>query len=76
MNISEIRRKLNDGNTIYLMDRFEGVVIRLSPNRGRVVEAFVKRRNRVEVPIERTAKIVFEAELNGETITKDEYDRF
>lgn len=76
MNISEIRHNLNDGNTIYLVDRFEGVAIRLSPNSRGSVDAFIKRHGREEIAIERTAKIIFEAELQGETIAKDEYNRF
>lgn len=76
MKIEEIRHRLSIGDSVYLIDRFEDVVIRLSPDSKGSVKSFIKRRGRSEVPIERTSRVVFDAELEGESITEDEYNRF
>lgn len=59
----------------YLYYHFEDIVVKLIPEKQKTI-AFVKFRGEEEYNLDQSSKIVFNAKLGGEIVTKEFYDSF
>lgn len=75
MNQKELYNKLQSGETVYLLDDFEGAVIRLHLDNGQT-KSYIKHRGRNEIEIPQSNKTVCNIILGGKEISKSEYDRY
>lgn len=75
MILDDIVKKLNNQESVYIKDDFEEVVIRLIPN-NEEVEVYAKFKGQSEYLIDRTAKLVLDVEMNGNEISKSEYEEY
>lgn len=73
MKMDELSKKLQEGKIVYIKDDFEDVAIRVVPGTDNIERVFIKRGGRVEKDIDRTNSLVFDVEIGGEEITKEEY---
>ena len=74
MDLVNLCDKLKKG-TVYLKDDYEDIVLRMVIV-GDSTHCFIKRRGRKEVEVNPTDKDVFESKMNGNEISKEEYDEF
>lgn len=63
------------GETTYVVDTFEEAAFRFTPS-GDSYHVFIKWKGKDEQDIDRTTKIVFEALLGGDIITKGIYESY
>ncbi|MDO4763730.1 MAG: hypothetical protein Q4A00_05055 [Flavobacteriaceae bacterium] len=75
MVLSDIVKKLNNQESVYIKDDFEEVVIRLIPNNEEVI-VYAKFKGKAEYLIDRKAKLVLDVEMNGKEISKSEYEEY
>lgn len=74
MDLVNLCSKLKKG-TVYLKDEYEDIVLRMEVI-DNSTHYFVKRRGRKEVEVDSKEKDVFESKMNGNEISKEEYDKF
>ena len=74
MDLVNLCSKLKKG-TVYLKDDYEDVVLRMEFIDSST-HCFVKRRGRTEVEVDSKDKDIFESKMNGNEISKEEYDEF
>ena len=74
MDLVNLCSKLKNG-TVYLKDDYEDIVLRMEII-GNSTHCFIKRRGRKEVEVDSKEKDVFESKMNGNEISKEEYDEF
>ena len=74
MDLVNLYSKLKKG-TVYLKDDYEDIVLRMEVF-GNSTHCFVKRRGRKEVEVDSKEKDIFESKMNGNEISKEEYDEF
>ena len=75
MNDKDLSMKLIAGNQVYIRDDYEQAVLRLVPT-GHGELAYVKWKGHKEVQHHYSSKTVFEMKMNGEEITKEEYEKY
>ena len=61
--------------TVYLKDDYEDIVLRMEAI-DNSTRCFIKRRGRKEVEVDSTDKDIFDSQMYGTEISKDEYDKF
>lgn len=74
MDLVKLYSKLEKG-TVYLKDGYEDIVLRMVVI-DNSTHCFIKRRGRKEVEVDSTEKDIFESKMNGNEISKEEYDKF
>ena len=74
MDLVNLCDKLKKG-TVYLKDDYEDIVLRMEVIDDSI-NCFIKRRGRKEVEVNPTDKDVFESKMNGNEISKKEYEKF
>lgn len=74
MDLVNLCDKLKKG-TVYLKDDYEDIVLRMEAI-GNSTRCFIKRRGRKEVEVNPTDKDIFDSQMYGTEISKDEYDKF
>ena len=74
MNLVNLCNRLK-ANTVYLKDDYEDIVLRIEVI-GKSTRCFIKRRGRKEVEVDSKGKDIFESKMNGNEISKEEYDEF
>lgn len=74
MDLVNLCSKLKKG-TVYLKDEYEDIVLRMEVI-DNSTRCFIKRRGRKEVEVDSKDKDVFESKMNGNEISKEEYDKF
>lgn len=74
MDLVKLCDKLKKG-AVYLKDDYEDIVLRIAAI-GKFTHCYIKRRGRKEVEVDSTNKDVFESKMNGNEISKEEYDEF
>lgn len=74
MDLVKLYSKLEKG-TVYLKDDYEDIVLRMVVI-DNSTHCFIKRRGRKEVEVDSTEKDIFESKMNGNEISKEEYDKF
>ncbi len=74
MDLVKLYSKLEKG-TVYLKDDYEDIVLRIVVV-DNSTHCFIKRRGRKEVEVDSTEKDIFESKMNGNEISKEEYDKF
>lgn len=74
MDLVNLCSKLKKG-TVYLKDEYEDIVLRMEVI-DNSIHCFIKRRGRKEVEVDSKEKDVFESKMNGNEISKEEYDEF
>ncbi len=75
MKLTDIIDKLSVGFPVYIRDDYEQAVLRLVPT-GHGELAYVKWKGKKELQHHYSSKVVFEMEMNGEEITKEEYEKY
>lgn len=69
-------KKLQAGQKVYIKDDYEDIAIKIVPGINHE-NVFIRRKGRMqEREIDRTSKLVFDTELSGEEISKDEYTHY
>lgn len=61
--------------TVYLKDDYEDIVLRMEAI-DNSTRCFIKRRGRKEIEVDSTDKDIFDSQMYGTEISKDEYDKF
>ena len=74
MDLVNLCDKLKKG-TVYLKDDYEDIVLRMVIV-GDSTNCFIKRRGRKEIEVDSTDKDIFDSQMYGTEISKDEYDKF
>ena len=74
MDLVNLCSKLKNG-TVYLKDDYEDIVLRMEFIDDSI-HCFIKRRGRKEVEVNSKEKDIFESKMNGNEISKEEYDEF
>lgn len=74
MDLVSLCSKLKKG-TVYLKDDYEDIVLRMEVI-DNSTHCFIKRRGRKEVEVDSKEKYIFESKMNGNKISKEEYDEF
>ena len=74
MDLVKLYSKLEKG-TVYLKDDYEDIVLRMEVI-DNSTHCFIKRRGRKEVEVNSKEKDIFESKMNGNEISKEEYDEF
>ena len=74
MDLVNLCDKLKKG-TVYLKDDYEDIVLRMEAI-DNSTRCFIKRRSRKEVEVDSTDKDIFDSQMYGTEISKDEYDKF
>ena len=74
MDLVNLCSKLKKG-TVYLKDDYEDVVLR-TEFIDNSTHCFIKRRGRKEVEVDSKEKYILESKMNGNEISKEEYDEF
>ncbi len=75
MEYEKIYKRLANQGVVYILDDFEEVAIRLVLEKDKTI-AYLKRKGRKEGLSDATLKTVFDVELEGVEITKEEYDNY
>ena len=75
MEQSILRNKLISGETVYLLDDFEDVAIRLVYD-GDNTKSYIKHKGRNEVNVPQSNETVCGIVLGGKEISKHEYDKY
>ena len=74
MDLVNLCSKLKKG-TVYLKDDYEDIVLGMEII-DNSTHCFIKRRGRKEVEVDSKEKDIFESKMNGNEISKEEYDEF
>ncbi|WP_347719730.1 hypothetical protein [uncultured Alloprevotella sp.] len=74
MDLVNLCSKLKKG-PVYLKDDYEDIVLRMVIV-GDSTHCFIKRRGRKEIEVDSTDKDIFDSQMYGTEISKDEYDKF
>jgi hypothetical protein len=74
MDLVNLCDKLKKG-TVYLKDDYEDIVLRMEAI-DNSTHCFIKRRGRKEIEVDSTDKDIFDSQMYGTEISKDEYDEF
>lgn len=74
MDLVNLCSKLKKG-TVYLKDDYDDIVLRMEFI-DNSTHCFIKRRGRKEVEVDSKDKDIFESKMNGNEISKEEYDEF
>lgn len=74
MKAELISEKLQQNKSVYIKDDFEQMAIRIVPEAETLV--FAKFKGKKEYPINQAVKIVFDIQMNGEEISKSEYENY
>ena len=74
MDLINLCDKLKKG-TVYLKDDYEDIVLRMEAI-DNSIHCFIKRRGRKEIEVDSTDKDIFDSQMYGTEISKDEYDEF
>ena len=74
MDLVNLCSKLKKG-TVYRKDDYEDIVLRIEII-DNSTHCFIKRRGRKEVEVNSEEKDIFESKMNGNEISKEEYDEF
>lgn len=74
MDLVNLSSKLKKG-TVYLKDDYEDIALRMEFI-DNSTHCFIKRRGRKEVEVDSKGKDIFESKMNGNEISKEEYDEF
>ena len=61
--------------TVYLKDDYEDIVLRMEAI-ANSIHCFIKRRGRKEIEVDSREKDIFESKMNGNEISKKEYEKF
>lgn len=75
MEQSILRNKLISGETVYLLDDFEEVAIRLVYD-GDNTKSYIKHKERNEMEVPQSNETVCGVILGGKEISKHEYDKY
>lgn len=75
MEQSVLRNKLISGETVYLLDDFDEVAIRLVYD-GNNTKSYIKHNGRSEVEVPQSNETVCGIILGGKEISKHEYDKY
>ena len=75
MFLEEVLAKLTNGETVYILNEYEEAVFKFVPTGGHV-EAYIRRHRCREQQISWTSNVAFEAKLEGEFITSEEYKKY
>lgn len=75
MNQKILQKKLQVGETIYLLDDFEEAVVRLVYEDDRT-KSFLKYRGRKEIELPQSNETICNVILGGKEISKYEYDSY
>lgn len=75
MEIRIISERLNTVGVVYICEDFEEVAIRLVDEENEII-AYVKRKGRREFLSRPSEKFVYDVELEGREMTKEEYDNY
>lgn len=74
MDLVNLCDKLKKG-TVYLKDDYEDIVLRMEVIDDSI-HCFIKRRGRKETEVDSREKDIFEFKMNGNEISKKEYEKF
>ena len=74
MDLVKLCSKLKKG-IVYLKDDYEDIVLRVEVT-DNSTHCFIKRRGRKEIEVDSKDKDVFESKMNGNEISKEEYEKF
>ena len=74
MDLVNLCDKLKKG-TVYLKDDYEDIVLRMEVIDDSI-SCFIKRRGRKETEVDSREKDIFESKMNGNKISKKEYEKF
>ena len=74
MDLVNLCDKLKKG-TVYLKDDYEDIVLRMEVIDDSI-NCFIKRRGRKKTEVDSREKDIFESKMNGNEISKEEYDEF
>ncbi len=74
-NTNYIHNKLTNNEIVYLYEDLREVIVRIVPQDDKYI-CYAKYSGKDEFLIDGTAKIVTDAELGGDIITKEEYEKF
>ncbi len=74
-NLSAIQKELSNGKNVYLFDDFEQAVFRLVPTKDKTI-AFAKFKGKKEYQLDQSTQLVYDAEMGGEIVSKEFYDKF
>ena len=74
MDLVNLCDKLKKG-TVYLKDDYEDIVLRMEVIDDSI-HFFLKRRGRKETEVDSREKDIFESKMNGNEISKKEYEKF
>lgn len=74
MDLVNLSNKLEKG-AVYLKDDYEDIVLRMVVI-ANSTHCFIKRRGRNEVEVDSKENDIFESKMNGNEISKEEYDKF
>ena len=74
MDLVNLCDKLKKG-TVYLKDDYEEIVLRMEVIDDSI-NCFIKRRGRKETEVDSREKDIFESKMNGNEISKKEYEKF
>jgi len=74
MDLVNLCDKLKKG-TVYLKDDYEDIVLRMEVIDDSI-NCFIKRRERKKTEVDSREKDIFESKMNGNEISKKEYEKF
>lgn len=74
MDLVNLGSKLKK-RTVYLKDDYEDIVLRMEVI-DNSTHCFIKRKGRKEVEVDSKEKDILESKMNGNEISKEEYDEF
>lgn len=70
-----IGKRLQNNEIVYIKDDFEEIAIRFMPNEDGTV-AYAKFKGKTEYIIDRASKLVYNVEMGGVEISKQEYEDY
>lgn len=75
MEATILVKKLQNKEAVYIKDDYQEMAIRIIPtSSGDIV--FAKFKGKTEYSIDHTAKLVFDIQMGGDEITKEEYENY
>lgn len=75
MNITNISKLLSSGKTLFILDSFAQIALRIVPN-GKSMHCFIRHIGRPEIEIAYSEPVVIDTIMGGKEITHDEYYKF
>lgn len=75
MDTTILVKKLQNKESVYIKDDFEQMAIRIIPTQSSEI-VFAKFKGKAEYSIAHTSKLVFDIQMGGEEITKEEYENY